>query len=101
MPLWMTSVLSALVLTYLLSRVLLRLLDSLSGPTRLGVAHVGSWLLLTAAIGFTKAYVTSFAYQKAAVLIVPQLLWLCIDLLRGLGSGGSDYGNSTRGSRAR
>lgn len=100
MPLTVTSILSALVLTYLVSRGFLRLFPG-SGPVRLVAAHGASLLLLAGLVGLLKAYFTSFAYQQAAVLVVPQLFWLGIDALRGLGDSSSRYGTSMRGSRPR
>jgi len=70
----------ALILTYAVSRAGLILMSGLKQSTlRLGIVHVGSWVLLTALVGWIEWYSASAGW----VYIVPQLLWFTIDKLRG------------------
>lgn len=73
----------ALIATYAVSRVTLRLLRGLNGWPRLLAAHALSLAALGLAIGFGKAYFNTFAAGEAAVLVLPQLVWLLLDWQRG------------------
>ena len=76
------SVLSALVLTYVVSRVTLVLLKGMTEPLRLVTAHLASLVVLATIVGLTKAYFVSFAFDKTLVLVPPQLLWCLVDIMR-------------------
>ena len=77
------SLISALILTYALSRLSFRALPFLGGYARLVVAHLLSFLLLALAVGLAKAYFNSFAGSQTLVLLPAALFWLVVDLLRG------------------
>ena len=78
----MGSFVGAMIATYFLSRLLLRIVP-LAGPGRLVAAHLVSLAALALLIGLVKAYYTSFAIGETIVFIGPQLIWLVIDVVRG------------------
>lgn len=73
----------ALIATYAASRVTFRLLRGLDGWPRLLAAHALSLAALGLVVGFGKAYFSSFAASEAAVLVLPQMVWLLLDWQRG------------------
>jgi len=79
------SFIGALVLTYWLSRLLMRapvLLPNMPIAS-LMLVHLTSALVLGLWIGTLMMGFSGFLPQKASVVIIPQVIWLTIDLLTG------------------
>lgn len=77
---WGWALLGALVLTYFVSRLGLRLAGG-SVAGLIGV-HLASYLLLAAVSGFIRGGMSLFDTRGLVVYLLPQLLWLALDLLR-------------------
>jgi len=79
------SFIGALIPTYWLSRLLLRVPVALPGPpiARLVTVHAVSAIILGLWIGSLMMGFGGFLPGKASVVVMPQLIWLAMDLLRG------------------
>ena len=87
MDIALISVISAIVLTYALSRVTYRALPVLDGLPRLIAAHFLSLAILVILIGKARAYLSVFAVEETLVLFLPALFWILLDWLRGKADG--------------
>jgi hypothetical protein len=76
--------LGALVITYALSRGLIRLFGSRAKqePLPLIGIHLLSFAILAVAVGLIRAYWSSFNWSAAAFYAAPQFVWLLIDVAR-------------------
>ena len=85
---------SAFILSFWLSRGMLRLPIPLRSLPRLILAHVLAGLVLYLFVGLLKSYFVTFAFDQARVVLFTQALWLAIDL----GITGARYaaGSQTR-----
>ena len=74
---------AAFIATYFVSRATLRVTAGLPGLGQVLAAHLASIAIVALVVGFLKAYFTFFAFDQTFVLILPQLFWLVLDLVRG------------------
>jgi hypothetical protein len=79
--------LGAVVITYFVSRGTLFALKRLRGNASYVVtAHTASWVLIELAVGLAKSNIyTPFAVSAGLIYLGPQLVWMIVDLARGLG----------------
>lgn len=73
--------LGALFLTFLMSRLLLKLLAGvMQGLPRIIVSHILSFALLGLFAAMVKANVETFREDAVLIYILPQLIWMILDL---------------------
>lgn len=77
---WGWALLGAFVLTYIVSRIGRRIAGS--SVARLVGVHAASYLLLAALSGFVRGGMNLFETRGLVVYLLPQLLWLALDLAR-------------------
>jgi hypothetical protein len=74
----------ALVVTYVLSRVFIKLLGATQrrGSLYLVGANVLSFAVIALIVGLLRAYWSPFAPMAALPYVLPQILWLALDVAR-------------------
>ena len=76
--------LGAMVVTFVSSRVLFGIFGSRSKQWALSVigVHLLSLSILIVFVGLLRAYFTSFNLEAAIPYVIPQIVWLVLDLIR-------------------
>lgn len=77
---WGWALLGAVVLTYIVSRLGLRIAGI--GMMQLLLVHTGSYFLLALISGVVRGGMTLFDTRGVMLYLLPQLLWLAYDRLR-------------------
>lgn len=77
---WGWALLGAVVLTYIVSRLGLRIAGV--GVRQLLLVHTGSYFLLALFSGIVRSGMTLFDTRGLVIYLLPQLLWLTYDWLR-------------------
>jgi hypothetical protein len=79
-----TRMLGALVVTYVLSRLLLLVLGvkSKRGLASVLGAHLLCFAVIAAVMGFIRGEWVSFDWTAAEPYILPQIVWLALDIAR-------------------
>lgn len=88
------SLLSALVLTYFVSRVTLRLPNPASKAAGIALAHGLSLLVILVLLYLVRGAADSFALEQLQAFVAPQVLWWLFDLVRQHGLGKFSIGRS-------
>lgn len=86
-------IVGAILLTYFVSRATLRLPLPLPHPYSAIVAHALSFAAIALVIVMLRQPIGAFALTQLAVYVLPQALWLAIDLLRGPRRRGGSRGS--------
>jgi hypothetical protein len=76
--------LGALVVTYVISRLALRLIKGrvrFSAIVLIGT-HLACFAVIAFVLGLMRAFVTWFEWNAAAIYIGPQIAWLLLDYVR-------------------
>lgn len=88
------SLLSALVLTYFISRLTLRLPNPASKARGIALAHAMSLLVILVLLYLVRGAAGAFAPEHLLAYVAPQVLWWLFDLVRQHGLGKFSIGRS-------
>lgn len=77
-----TRILGALIVTYFVSRLTLRLPLPLGKPWGILLSHAITLLMIAAGVGILHARAGAFSFEVLMVYLSPQVLWCLLDLLR-------------------
>lgn len=91
-----TSLLSALVLTYFVSRLTLRLPNPASKARGIALAHGLSLGIILVLLYLVRGGANAFAPDHLLAYVAPQVLWWLVDLVRQHGLGKFSIGRNSR-----
>ena len=77
-----TRFLGALIVTYFVSRLTLRLPNPLGTPWGILLSHAIALIVIAAGVGILHSAAGAFSFEILMVYFSPQVLWCLLDLLR-------------------
>ncbi len=77
-----TRFLGALIVTYFVSRLALRLPNPLGKPWGILLSHAIALIVIAAVVGILHSAAGAFSFEVLMVYLSPQVLWCLLDLLR-------------------